>query len=340
MLTSSKHKVVTAAVAFAVAVVMVPWLTPAYASSRPPTSTGGLATGASSTHSGGLVPHSVTVDASCTAVPTPLVARALGSSMTLNGPAPASGVLTYFNKVIRVKGRAVRASWIVCNYAHDPSNPGGLGVAITYIVESTSAEATAIARSMCAALRAVSPDYKSQKIGSVACEQGHTGPMQSANGVVAVARVVIELFGSQSPAQTVTLARDITPVIARAKWGTAVTAPPILMITTNQFAVENNSIPLDLYCKWGTCTGTAEVTVPSSTGPDVLAQAIYTLTKGAQTTVELALTTDGSAYFTNPGNSQTQVLLTITVKGAKTISRQIAVSTTSPTSTIVTTTAP
>jgi len=334
----TKHKVLAVTLAFMVFVMMVSWFTTAAASSRAQSNARELANETTSTLSGGLAPHMVTVNPSCTTVATALVARALGSSMVMNGPMPSSGVLSYFNKVIRIKGKVVRASWIDCNYRHDPRNPGSLGVDITYIVEPTSAQATDIARSLCAVMRAISPDYTSQRIGSAACVQGHTGPMQSANGVVADTKVVIELFGSQSPAQTITLARVITPVIAKAKWGTSQSAPPVLLVTSNQLVIENGVIALGLNCKWGACTGTATLTLPTSSGSNVLAHANYSLSKGELLTVDLALTDYGSAYFGNPANSPTQAQLTITLKGAKTISSQVSVATFTPATTMVTTT--
>jgi hypothetical protein len=282
----------------------------------------------------------------CKSVPTSVFTRDLGASMIFTGTSYPNGRVIFFGKTILVDGKPISVVWLSCGYSHNPANPASLGVAASYLATSSAAKALAILRAMCGAMRSVSPDYTAPKLGSGSCVQGHTGPMQSANGLVAIDNVVIQLFGSQSPAQTLVLDRDVTKLVAKARTTTTTTLPslgpqrngPMISTTTTQFSVANGFMALTLKCVRAKCAGVVKLTAATPTGTVILAQTQYLMPMSTTKPIDLTMNAAGSNFFASATTSPAQVTLTMTVAGGATVTNQINVSVVAPPTSVATTT--
>ena len=290
-------------------------------------------------------PHSTaaTHTPTCQTVPTSLFTTDLGTSMIFTGTSASNGRVTMGTMLILVGGKPLTGEWMICSYAHNPKNLGETNLAVSYFDAPTSSKALAVLKAMCVGLRSFATNYTTPAIGNGACVQGHTGYMQSSNGLLAVGHVVVQLFGSQSPAQSTALARGIAPRITKANWATTFSSGPPkyvpdVVISTTQFNTANGFMPLSLSCTVAKCSGVAELTELGVTGTVVLATTPYSVLKQSKGIFNLMLTADGSNFFGSASTNPVQVKLQITVAGGKSVDRVITVSyatttTTSPTTT-------
>lgn len=294
-------------------------------------------------------PHAATtyLTPKCSTVPTSLVAKVLGESMFLTGTGYPNGQVVFFGKVVLVGGKPLNVTWLACNYAHNPVGLSALGVSVSYLSTSSSAQALAVVKSMCAIMRSISPSYVAPSIGAGACEQGHTGPMQSANGLVAVGNVVIQLFGSQSPAQTLALMRAMTPLIAKSPTSTTTTMPsaqngtgkrPVVTVTTPSFSVMNGVIRVGLHCAGAPCSGSVTFSEATASANITLASANYALHTSMNKSIAVAVTADGANLLSGAPSNTLVAMLNVTVKGGRSINEPVTLatgvaSTTVPTST-------
>jgi hypothetical protein len=272
----------------------------------------------------------------CHTVPTSLVARDLGTSVVMHGPGSSEGPLNSMGKNVLIGGKIVDVEWWTCTYDHNPSNPSGMGVAVSYLDEATAARALTIVKAMCSTMRSVSPAYVAYSIGAKACLQGHTGPMQSANGLLAVGNVVVALFGSQSPAQTLVLLRGIAALVAKAK---VPLQKPVIRIRSSQFAVANGALAFQLTCSMAKCSGDVTFTETSTAGPVVVAESPYVLAPVPTPTMfDAVLTSAGSSFFASAPSGSVQLTLTVTVSGGTAVSTPVNVTTGAVTTTTTVTT--
>jgi hypothetical protein len=273
-----------------------------------------------------LPPGPGPVVGTCTIVPASVAASALGMAMFEIGPMNTSQQLS-------VNGQTVNLNWTECTYSHEhistPTGMGGLGFTLSFVFESSNAEASAILPALCKQVQSISSpgSYSTPAIGNGSCAQGHTGSMQSSNGVLAVGKVVVSLFGSTGPAQTITILKSIAPLLTPANVNKAIgtsSAMPAtgVMLASHAFSVTNGNIAVTLRCGKEKCSGVAEL----NTGRVVLARTRYVLAAGRASTVNLALTTSGQSAFSNAAVTRVQVTLDVTVLGGKTFTRTIAVS--------------
>ncbi len=278
----------------------------------------------------------------CTTVPTSVFAKVFMVSVVLSGPFPSKGPVSFFGRTIRVNGKVVIASALGCGYDHDPSNPATIGVALTYLTEPSSPPAISIVKQMCAAMD-LNSSYARLKVGSYACVQGHTGAMQSANGLLALDNVVVELFGSQSPNQTVSLLHAVVPYVVKAK--ATAKKQPVVSVTSSVYAVQNGTIEVDLACGGASCGGNITIGATSSTGPVTIALTHYSVPGSGQMAFHIGLTPEGAAFIAAANGVTLSLTLTVTVVNGATVTQKIALDTggappTSTPTTQPTTTAP
>jgi hypothetical protein len=142
---------------------------------------------------------------------------------------------------------------------------------------------------------------------------------------MAVNTVVVEIFGNQSPSQTVGLMKSIAPYLTAENIKKAVGPGPVsgpgILVATHTLSVRNGSISVTLRCVRATCSGVAEL----NRGAVVLARSRYLVPKAKARTVKLALTTSGQSALRNAAITPVQVTLQVTVSGGKTLSKDIFV---------------
>jgi len=240
-------------------------------------------------------------------------------AMFVSGPASHGQKLS-------VKGKTLNLNWTDCKYAHVPGSVTAMGFALSFLFESSKAEASSILRASCASMRAIGGNYSTPAIGNGACAGGHAGGMQTGEGFMAVNTVVVSIFGNQSPSQTVKLLRSIAPFLTAANVrkviGPGSASGPGVLLASHVYSVANGSIALRLGCVRANCSGVAEL----KNGAGVLAESRYVVPKAKTSTVNLALTTSGQSAFSNAAVTPVEVTLQVTVSGGKTISRPIFVS--------------
>ena len=290
----------------------------------------------------------------CKIVSTSLIGRDLGTSVVLSASgvngAPNPSPFILFGKTLRVGGKVFLESHLDCNYMHNPKDLSSMGVALSYYIEATPAKALAVVKAMCAIISATGPsNYSTPRIGNGACVQGHSGYMQSANGVAAIRNVMVYAFGGQSPAQTIALLQSIAQAFAAAPITTTSMmnsqpvkgTKPIVTIKSTQFNVNNGFMALALSCKGSRCQGVVQLTEPTNAGPVILATAKYVFLPGSSKTLNMSLTAQGVTYFSSASSFPVQLQLSVTVAGGKSLSLTVAVNyfSTTPSSGVTTTTA-
>jgi hypothetical protein len=267
-----------------------------------------------------LPPGPGPVVGTCKLVPARVAASDLGVAVFVNGPGNHSQRLS-------VKGKTLNLNWTDCNYDHVPGDLAAMHFTLSFVFESSNAEASSILHASCASLRTIATTYSTPAIGNGACAQGHGGGQQVGQGFMAVDTVVISIFGNQSPPQTVTLLKSIAPFLTAANvkkvigTGSAPGGPGVLF-ASHAYSVTNGSIAVALKCIRAKCSGDAEM----KNGAVVLAKAPYVVPKGKTRTVNLALTTSGQSAFSNAAVTPVQVTLQVTVFGGQTTSRMALVS--------------
>ncbi|MFI5034883.1 MAG: hypothetical protein ACHQFZ_01595 [Acidimicrobiales bacterium] len=289
-------------------------------------------------------PHGVpaTISPTCKTVPASLFATDLGLSMVTNGGTVQRQLLSISGQTVRVGGKPITVQWQQCGYAHSRTNLGEMNLTLSYLAEQSATRALVILRAMCSSLRPVSTNFSSPAIDSGACLEGHTGVMQNSTGLVAVKNVVVFLFGSQSPTQTLVLLRGIARIVAKVKPTSGSPnsgSGPQIAVTSNSFTVANGFLPLGLSCSRARCSGVAQLSVTTSTGMVVLASTDYMLAKSTSATYDLALTAAGVSFFAPASVNPIAVTLTVTAVGGNTVSRAIQVYDATP-PTLPTTTVP
>ncbi len=265
----------------------------------------------------------------CSTVPASLVARILGTSVTKSGPGSSTGLLNEFGQNVLVGGKTLKVTWWSCDYDHNPVTHVGLGVSVSYLTEPTAARALSITKALCSTMRPFSSSWATPRIGSTACLQGHTGAMQSSNAFLAEGNVVVQLFGSQSPTQSLALLRAIAPLVAKAHAKT-----PVITVTTTQYAVTNGYVSVGLSCTGADCAGVVTLTAPINGATVTLARVPYQMGKASQMSLNVTLNPEGTNYLGHPSSGPVTVTLTVTVGRGRTVVQQISVSSgVSPTTT-------
>lgn len=279
----------------------------------------------------------------CKTVPTSVISAGLATSVTFAGTSFPSGKMTLGSTTVIVNGAPLNATWIACDYLHIPGDTASLGVSVSYLIEPSAAKALAAMKAMCSALRSFATNYTTPAVGNGACIQGHAGAMQSANGFVASRNVVIQLFGSQSPAQTLNLVRRITPIIARTNWTSTLLAPggtitngPVISVMTTQFNAGSGFVPITLHCTKARCSGAINLT--DSTTSTVVATTHYNVLSSSTITQNVPFTVAGSNFFATSTVNPAHLTLTVTVAGGKTVTLSILVTLNTPPTSAVTTT--
>lgn len=266
-----------------------------------------------------LPPGPGPVVGACKLVPASVVASDLGMTMFVNGPANHGQQLS-------VKGKTLHLNWTDCNYDHVRGDLAATHFTLSFVFESSNADASSILKSACASMRAIGGNYSTPAIGDGACVGGHAGGMQTGQGSMAVKTIVISIFGNQSPSQTVKLMKSIAPLLTPARvkkvigMGSAPVGPSVL-IGTHRYSVVNGSIALTLTCIRATCSGVAKL----ENGAAVLAESSYVIPKARTGTFNLELTTSGQSAFTNAAVTPVEVTLEVTVAGGATVSTKIVV---------------
>ena len=290
----------------------------------------------------------------CATVSAARVGSAIGRSMYYRGDNLGPASFAAFGPpghLYKVGTTALSVNMLSCNYADEPGAPSlvgftGLGVSVTYAIVATPARAVSVTKWMCSSLSAFGSPTTIPGLGSASCVQGHAGAMQSSNAYAAVGDVVIQMFGSTSPAQSSALARMIAPLLLRAKWTTLVartppTHHPSVTNRTTAYGALNGIVRLSLQCNWGSCTGQAQLTeiTPAGTSPVVVAGVAYSIKPSrAPTNVNMMVTSAGAAFFSATSVDPVQLELTITVGGGATLNGEVPVSFVSsspPTSTTI-----
>ena len=296
-----------------------------------------------------LLAHSTaTSTPSCKTLPVAQVTRILSTSIVAPVVGWPSGVLNEMGQQVLIGGKPLTVHWLDCNYAHNPKDPSSVGVDVSYAVEPTSAKASTIVKAMCSAMRLHTSSYQAPRIGNGACLQGHTGYMQSSNGVLAVKNVVVTFFGSTSPSQTSALIGVVARILAVARISTTTTMPqpknpngPVVKVTSTQYQVGNGMIPVRLSCVKAKCSGVIQLTTSTSSGTVILAQGKYNMPSGSTMTFNVSLTTTGQSFFAATTDNPIQAKVNVTLGGGKPVNAAITVYTGSsspPTSAVTTTT--
>lgn len=281
---------------------------------------------------GNVPPGQGPVVGACNIVPASVATSDLGVAMFVNGPGNHSQQLS-------VNGKKLNLNWTDCTYAHVPGDVAATGFELSFLFESSNAEASSILQASCASLRTIASNYSTPAIGNGACNGGHAGGQQTGQGFMAVNTVVIEIFGNQSPSQTLALLKSIAPFLTAANVNKAIgtgspgtgspgTGSPSggpgvgVVVASAAYSVVNGSIALKLRCGKAKCSGVAEL----KKGAVVLAKARYVVPKAKTKTVSLVLTTRGQSAFSNAAVAPVHVTLQVTVSGGRTITRKILVS--------------
>lgn len=136
--------------------------------------------------------------------------------MVANGGGSQTEVLSVMGTNVLIGGKTTTVTWQNCGYAHDPSDLSQMNPAVSSLNEATDADATTALNAICSAMKPESSNYSTPAIAEGACVQGHTDGMQSSNGFLAVDNIVVQIFGSTDPVQTVALEKSITPLVAAA----------------------------------------------------------------------------------------------------------------------------
>jgi|GEM_PF-2876494 len=287
------------------------------------------------------------VTPTCKTLPAAQVARVLATSIATPFAAWPNGPLIVMGKQVLIGGKPLTIRWLDCRYAHNPKDPASSGVDVSYVVEPTAAYAAEIVKAMCIVMRSVSPAYQAPKLGNGACLQGHTGVMQSSNGILVVKNVIVTTFGSPSPSQTSALMGVIARLLANVHFSTTTTLPqqlnpkgPVVKVTSTQYQLGNGMIPVRLSCAKAKCSGVVQLTGADSSGTVILAQGKYNMPPSSTMTFTIALTPAGRSYLSTTTANPIQAKVVVTLGGGKWVSVAIAIDTgeSSPTTAVTTTT--
>jgi len=287
-----------------------------------------------------------TATPTCKTLPAAQVARVLGTSIAAPVAGWPNGPLNVMGKEVLIGGKPLTIRWLACHYAHKPNDPSSSGVDVSYVVEPTNTRASSIVKVMCSVMRSASSNFQAPKLGAGACLQGHSGTMQSSNGILAVNNLIITLFGPTSPSQTSALMGVLARLLAHVRFSTTTTMPqqqnskgPVVKVTSTQYQLGNGMIPVRLSCARRKCSGVVQLKAATSSGTVILAQGKYNMPPSATMTFTIALTPAGHSFLTSTADNPIQATVFVTVGGGKSVSIAITIDTGgSPPTTAVTTT--
>jgi hypothetical protein len=100
---------------------------------------------------------------------------------------------------------------------------------------------------------------------------------------------------------------------------------PIVLLKTSKFTVSKGAIKVKLGCRTAHCSGTVKLTTTAKRKTVVLAKASYALVRGRTATISVRLTKAGRKALKHSRARAVRAKLVISLKGARTISKTVAV---------------
>jgi hypothetical protein len=100
---------------------------------------------------------------------------------------------------------------------------------------------------------------------------------------------------------------------------------PIVVLKTSKFTVSKGAIKVKLGCRIAHCSGTVKLTTTAKRKTVVLAKASYALARGRTATISVRLTKAGRKALKHSRARAVRAKLVISLKGARTISKTVAV---------------
>ena len=123
------------------------------------------------------------------------------------------------------------------------------------------------------------------------------------------------------PADTATPAATLAPITTTP----SAALRPVVALKTARFAVAKGAIKVRLGCQTARCSGTVKLTTTAKGKSILLAKASFALARGATKTISVRLTKAGKKALKHSRARAVQAKLVVSVKGARAISRTVAV---------------